>query len=81
MGFDLQHLNDNLFPFLEFNRRRFTELTLQDYLDLEALMFRVNAQVVRGTFDMGEESKVAKAFRKAVCGLTRSAIASHLQHT
>ena len=48
MGFDLQHLNGKLFPFLEFNRRRFPELTVQDYLDLEALMFRVNAQAVRG---------------------------------
>jgi radical SAM superfamily enzyme YgiQ (UPF0313 family) len=66
MDFDLQHLNGKLFPFLQFNRRRFPELTVQDYLDLEALMFRVNAQAVRGTFDIGGESRVARAFREAV---------------
>jgi len=66
MGFDLHHLNGKLFPFLEFNRRRFLELTAQDYLDLEALMFRVNAQAVRGTFDIGGRNRVSRAFRKAV---------------
>ena len=65
MGFDLQHLNGKLFPFLELNRRRFPELTIQDYLDLEALMFRVNAQAVRGTFDIGGESRVSRTFRKS----------------
>jgi hypothetical protein len=67
MGFDLHHLNGKLFPFLEFNRRHFSELTVQDYLDLEALMFRVNAQAVRGTFDIGRESRVSRVFRKTVC--------------
>lgn len=70
MGFDLQHLNGKLFPFLEFNRRRYPELTVQDYLDLEALMFRVNAQAVRGTFDIGGESRVSRAFRKTVCAMS-----------
>lgn len=69
MGFDLQHLNGKLFPFFEFNRRRFPELTVQDYLDLEGLMFRVNAQAVRGTFDVGGESKVSRVFRRAVCAV------------
>lgn len=72
MGFDLQHLNGKLFPFLEFNRRHFKDLTVQDYLDLEALMFRVNAQAVRGTFDVGGESKVSKAFREVVCNAAQS---------
>ena len=67
MGFDLQQLNGKLFPFLEFNRQRFPELTVQDYLDLEALMFRVNAQAIRGTFDVGGKSKISMAFRKTVC--------------
>jgi radical SAM superfamily enzyme YgiQ (UPF0313 family) len=67
MGFDLHHLNGKLFPFLEFNRRRTPELTIQDYLDLEALMFRLNAQAVRGTFDVGGESMVSRAFRRGVC--------------
>ncbi len=77
MGFDLQHLNGKLFPFLEFNRRWFPELMMQDYLDLEALrcpelvagMFRVNAQAVRGTFDVGGEGKVSRTFRRAVCAI------------
>jgi len=67
MGFDLQHLNGKLFPFLEFNRRRFPELTGRDYLDLEALMFRVNAQAVSGTFDVGGTSRISSAFRKTIC--------------
>ena len=70
MGFDLHHLNGKLFPFFELNRWRFPELTVQDYLDLEALMFRLNAQAVRGTFDIGEESRVSRAFRRAVGNIT-----------
>jgi len=66
MGFDLQHLNGKMFPFLEFNRRRHPELAVQDYLDLEALMFRLNAQAVRGTFDVGGEGKVSMVFRDTV---------------
>ena len=66
MGFDLEHLNGKLFPFLEFNRRQYPELTVQDYLDLEALMFRVNAQAVRGTFDIGGENRVSRAFGKSL---------------
>lgn len=64
MGFDLQHLNGKLFPFMAFNQLRTPKLTLQDYLDLEALMFRLNAQAARGTFDIGDERKVAKVFRR-----------------
>jgi len=30
-------------------------------------MFHVNAQAVRGTFDVGGESRVARGYRKAVC--------------
>lgn len=66
MKFDLHHLNGKLFPFLEFNKRLHPGLTAQDYLDLEAFMFRLNAQVVRGTFDIGGDSEVAKGFRKMV---------------
>jgi radical SAM superfamily enzyme YgiQ (UPF0313 family) len=66
MGFDLQHLNGKLFPFLTFNQRNFPGLHLRDYLDLEALMFRLNAQAVRGTFNIGGDNKVAVAFRKSI---------------
>ncbi len=67
MEFDLQHLNGKLFPFLAFNQRLYPELTEQDYLDLEALMFRVNAQAVRGTFDIGGDNRVSQTFRETVC--------------
>jgi radical SAM superfamily enzyme YgiQ (UPF0313 family) len=69
--FDLHHLNGKLLPFLEFNRRRYPELTSQDYLDLEALMFRLNAQAVRGTFNVGGKGRVSTSFREIVC-LSRS---------
>ena len=35
--------------------------------ELEASMFRMKAQAVQGTFDIGGESKVSMAFREAVC--------------
>lgn len=55
-----------LFPFLEFNKRRFPELTVRDYLDSEALMFRVNAQAARGMFDVGGTGRVCNALRRLV---------------
>jgi radical SAM superfamily enzyme YgiQ (UPF0313 family) len=64
MKFDYHQLNGKLFPFFEFNRRIHPDLTLQDYLDLEALMFRLNAQAIKGTFDIGGKSKVSEAFRR-----------------
>jgi len=67
MGFDLQHLNGKLFPFLTFNQRRQPGLAMEDYLDLEALMFRVNAQAVRGTFDVGGTKGVSITFRRVIC--------------
>lgn len=65
-GFDLQHLNGKLFPFLSYNQRNNPDLSLQDYLDLEALMFRLNAQAIRGTFDVGGNSRTSKSFRDVV---------------
>lgn len=65
-GFDLQHLNGKLFPFLTYNQRNYPDLSLQDYLDLEALMFRLNAQAIRGTFDIGGTSRTSKSFRDVV---------------
>lgn len=69
MGLDLQHLNGKLFPFLRLNQETTPGVTLQDYLDLESLMFRVNAQAVRGTFNIGGESQVAVAFRKVLSSI------------
>lgn len=71
MKFDLQHLNGKLFPFLELNRLQYPELTLQDYLDLEAFMFRVNAQAIRGTFDIGGKSRVSRTIRTALTAKQR----------
>jgi len=65
-GLDLQHLNGKFFPFFEYNKGLNPELSLQDYLDLEAFMFRLNAQAVRGTFDIGGKSKVANTFRQVL---------------
>ena len=66
MKFDLQHLNGKLLPFFELNKRTNPDLSLQDYMDVEALMFRLNAQAIRGTFDIGGDNRVAKAFRRIV---------------
>ena len=71
MGFDLQHLNGKLFPFFEFNRRRFPGLEVGDYLDLEAFMFRLNAQATHGTFDVGANSRVARTFRSQLQRIPR----------
>jgi radical SAM superfamily enzyme YgiQ (UPF0313 family) len=68
MGFDLQHLNGKLLPFLRLNQARHPELRARDYLDLEAFMFRVNAHAARGVFDIAGDSQISRAFRKGVIG-------------
>ena len=65
-GFDLQHLNGKLFPFLSYNKKINPDLSLQDYQDLEGLMFRLNSQAIRGTFDIGGNSRTSKTFRDVV---------------
>jgi radical SAM superfamily enzyme YgiQ (UPF0313 family) len=67
MGFDLQDLNGKLLPFFEYNAKAMKykyELTVQDYYDIEALMFRLNEKVRNDTFKPGAESRVSKAFRE-----------------
>lgn len=80
-GFDLQHLNGKLLPFLEYNQRFIKdkyrgryEVKAEDYIDLEAFMFRTNAQARNGTFDLGSESKVATAFRQTVVGYSKEPV-------
>lgn len=70
-GFDFQHLNGKLLPFLEFNRRALKgryDLTIQDYYDIEAFMFRLNEKVRNSTFRPGNNTTVSKAFRKVFTG-------------
>jgi radical SAM superfamily enzyme YgiQ (UPF0313 family) len=67
MGFDLQDLNGKLLPFLEYNAKAMKhkyDLTVQDYYDIEAFMFRLNEKVRNATFRPGSDSRVSKAFRE-----------------
>ncbi len=64
MGFDLHHLNGKLLPFLQYNRRKYPELRPSDYASVEALMWRLNAKVRNASFNMGDSTRVAKAFRQ-----------------
>lgn len=63
-GFDFQHLNGKLLPFLDYNRRKYTELSERDYYALEGLMWRLNTKVRQSTFNLGGEDRVARLFRK-----------------
>jgi hypothetical protein len=65
-GFDLQHLNGKLLPFLDYNQRTYQGLSYRDYFALEGLMWRLNAKVRSESFDIGGEGHVASAFRKVL---------------
>jgi hypothetical protein len=67
-GFDLQHLNGKLLPFLDYNRRIYKELSYRDYLALEGLMWRLNAKVRSESFNVGGPSRVSHGFRRAIMG-------------
>lgn len=64
-GFDLQHLNGKLLPFLDYNRRKYKGLCARDYFSLEGLMWRLNAKVRSESFDLGGGGRVSQAFREA----------------
>ncbi len=67
MGWDLHQLNGKLLPFLEHNRSRQSELHASDYLELEALMMRLNSsKVYHQRFDLAGGGAVARAFRQAL---------------
>lgn len=68
-GFDLQHLNGKLLPFLDYNRRLYPTLSVSDYNTIESLMWRLNAKVRNASFDLGSTGRVAEAFRDVFCGL------------
>jgi hypothetical protein len=65
-GFDLQHLNGKLLPFLDYNRRIYKDLSHRDYFALEGLMWRLNAKVRSESFDIGGGGRVSTAFRHAL---------------
>jgi radical SAM superfamily enzyme YgiQ (UPF0313 family) len=64
MGFDLQHLNGKLYPFLIYNARR-SGVTLADYVALESLAFRLNAKTFGQTFPLDGGNGVYNALRRA----------------
>jgi radical SAM superfamily enzyme YgiQ (UPF0313 family) len=63
--FDLHHLNGKLLPFLDYNRRKYPELSPRDYFALEGLMWRLNAKVRAESFSFGGDGRVSRAFRDA----------------
>lgn len=63
-GFDLQHLNGKLLPFLDYNRRKYKDLSVRDYAALESLMWRLNTKVRQESFDLGGTGRVASTFRE-----------------
>jgi len=66
-GFDLQHLNGKLLPFLDYNRERhYPDLTHRDYTALEGLMWRLNAKVRAKSLDLGSDRPVSKTFREVI---------------
>jgi radical SAM superfamily enzyme YgiQ (UPF0313 family) len=67
MGWDLQHLNGKLLPFLEYNQRRYPELKGSDYLQLEALMSILNnGKFLSRAVDLCDTSLASAAFRAVV---------------
>jgi hypothetical protein len=62
-GYDLQHLNGKLYPYLEYNYEK-TGITLRDYLGLESLMFRLNAKAKGESFHFVPENRVFTALQK-----------------
>ncbi len=67
-GFDFQHLNGKLLPFLDYNRRKYEGLSARDYYALEGLMWRINAKVRSASFNLGGGGRVSQAFREVFAG-------------
>ena len=65
-GFDLEHLNGKLLPFLDYNKRKYPSLSHRDYWAIEGLMWRLNAKVMNASFNVGGDGRVATAFRTAL---------------
>jgi radical SAM superfamily enzyme YgiQ (UPF0313 family) len=65
-GFDFEHLNGKLLPFLDYNQRKYPGLSSRDYYALEGLMWRLNSKVRSESFNLGGDGRVSEAFRKTV---------------
>jgi len=65
MGFDLQHLNGKLYPFLKYNFER-QGIRLEDYVALESLAFRLNARTMGQTFQLNADNAVYDALRRVL---------------
>ena len=65
MGFDLQHLNGKLYPFLKYNFER-KGVRLADYVALESLAFRLNAKTMGHTFQLDARNTVYRALRRVL---------------
>jgi len=58
---DLHMLNGKLFPFLEMN-----EGSVRDYIDMQRLMFTLNAHYRNASFQVFGDTRVAAAFRNII---------------
>jgi radical SAM superfamily enzyme YgiQ (UPF0313 family) len=58
---DLHMLNGKLFPFLEMN-----EGSVSDYIDMQRLMFTLNAHYRNSSFQVFGETRVSQAFRENI---------------
>ena len=65
MGFDLQHLNGKLYPFLKYNFER-KGVRLADYVALESLAFRMNAKTMGQTFQLDASNTAYRALRRVL---------------
>lgn len=64
MGWDLQDLNGKFLPFLEYNRRHYSNLRASDYLELEALMSVLNnGKFLSRALNLCDEGMASRAFR------------------
>lgn len=75
-GFDLHHLSGKLLPFLDYNKKKYSELSQRDYYALEGLMWRLNAKVRNASFDIGGTSRVPTVFRESLLNYASAATQS-----
>ena len=65
-GFNFQHLNGKLLPFLDYNRRKYEGLSERNYYAIQGLMWRLNAKVRSESFNLGGDGRVASNFRSVL---------------
>lgn len=75
MGFDLQHLNGKLYPFLKFNCER-KGIRLADYVALESLAFRLKAKTMGRTFSLTDDNGVYRPRRTVLSEYERGRTSS-----